>query len=131
MVGVAKTAGCCFQRPAAVSFWVFGSSAPIEIDEPGKAVRIAQQIEFVSNRLMAETGDHEELIRLFRSKFRARFGDHPSADRIDSVPGLTAEVRGVLKSIARRGCEVDEVAPRWDLRLKMDPSSPRKVEPEP
>ena len=26
-----------------------------------------------------------------------------------------------LKSIARRGCEVDEVAPRWDLRLKMDP----------
>ena len=27
----------------------------------------------------------------------------------------------MLKSIARRGCEVDEVAPRWDLRLKMDP----------
>ena len=72
-----------------VDLWAY---FPIEIDEPGKAVRIAQ-IEFASNRLMAETGDHEELIRLFRSKFRARFGDHLSADRIDSVPGLTADAR--------------------------------------
>jgi len=26
----------------------------------------------------------------------------------------------MLKRIARNGCEVGEVAPRWDLRLKMD-----------
>ena len=66
-----------------VGLWAY---FPIEIDEPAKAGRIAQ-IEFLSNRSMAEIGDHEELIRLFRSKFRARFGDHLSADRIDALPG--------------------------------------------
>ena len=100
-----------------VDLWAY---FPIEIDEQGKALRVAQ-IKFVSNRLMAEIGDHEELIRLFRSKFRAQFGDHLSADRIYAVPSLTTKVREMLKGIARRGCEVDEVAPRWDLRLKMDP----------
>ena len=99
-----------------VDLWAY---FPYDLDDAGKALRIAQ-IEFVSNRLMAELGEHEAVAFKFREKFKARFGDHLSEARVDQVPGLTSEVRDMLKRIARNGCEVDEVAPRWDLRLKMD-----------
>ena len=69
---------------------------------------------------MVELGEHEVVASLFRGKSKARFGDHLSEERVDQVPGLTVEVRDMLKRITRNGCEVDEAAPRWDLRLKMD-----------
>ena len=83
--------------------------------------RSIAQIEFVSNRLMVEVGEHEEVARLYREKFKSRFGNHLGEERVDRDTGLTVEVREMLKRVARNGCEVDEVAPRWDLRLKMDP----------
>ena len=92
-----------------VDLWAY---FPYDLDDAGKAVRIAQ-IEFVSNRLIAELGEHEVVAFFsFREKFKARFGDHLSEERVDQVPKLTVEARDMLKRIARNGCEVDEVAPR-------------------
>ena len=63
-----------------VDLWAY---FPYDLDDAGKAVRIAQ-IEFVSNRLMAELGEHEVVAFFsFREKFKARFGDHLSEERVD------------------------------------------------
>ena len=69
---------------------------------------------------MKEKGKHEEVIRLYREEFIRRFGNHLDSSRIDDLPGLTDEVRSVIKSVADRGARVDEVGPRWNLRLNMN-----------
>ena len=113
---------CCkkFSVEAAVSelvdLWV---TFPMEPTELETTLRIAQ-IEFVTNSLMKETGRHEEVIRLYRGEFLRRFGNHLDSSRIDNLPGLTDEVRSVIKSVAERGARVDEVGPRWNLRLNMN-----------
>ena len=65
-----------------VDLWAY---FPYDLDDAGKALRIAQ-IEFVSNRLMAELGEHEVVAFRFREKFKARFGGHLSEARVDQVP---------------------------------------------
>ena len=113
---------CCkqFSVEAAVSelvgLWVTFPTKPTELET---ALRIAQ-IEFVTNSLMKETGRHEVVIRLYRGEFLRRFGNHLDSSRIDNLPGLTDEVRSVIKSVADRGARVDEVGPRWNLRLNMN-----------
>ena len=61
---------------------------------------------------MKETGRHEEVIRLYRGDFLRRFGNHLDSSRIGDLPGLTDEVRSVIKSVADRGARVDEIGPR-------------------
>ena len=113
---------CCkqFSVESAVSelvdLWV---TFPVEPTERETTLRIAQ-IEFVTNSLMKETGRHEKVIRLYREEFLRRFGNHLDSSRIDDLPGLTDEVRSVIKSVADRGARVDEVGPRWNLRLNMN-----------
>ena len=99
-----------------VELWV---TFPMEPTDLETTLRIAQ-IEHVTNRPMKDIGRHEEVVRLYRCEFLRRFGDHLDASRIDKVPGLTDEVRSVLKSVADHGARVDEVGPRWDLRLNMN-----------
>ena len=99
-----------------VDLWV---TFPMEPTELETTLRIAQ-IEFVTNSLMKEKGRHEEVIRLYRVEFIRRFGNHLDSSRIDNLPGLTDEVRSVIKSVAERGARVDEVGPRWNLRLNMN-----------
>ena len=53
-------------------------------------------------------------------EFLRRFGNHLDSSRIDNLPGLTDEVRSVIKPVADRGARVDEVGPRWNLRLNMN-----------
>ena len=91
-----------------VDLWV---TFPMEPSELETALRIAQ-IGFVTNSLMKETKRHEEVIRLFRGEFLRRFGNHLDSSRIDQLPGLTDEVRSVIKSVADRGARVDEIGPR-------------------
>ena len=113
---------CCkqFSVEAAVSelvdLWV---TFPMEPSELETTLRIAQ-IEFATNSLMKETERHEEVIRLYRGEFLRRFGNHLDSSRIDDLPGLTDEVRSAIKSVAERGARVDEVGPRWNLRLNMN-----------
>ena len=99
-----------------VELWVTFLMEPSDLET---TLRIAQ-IEHVTNRLVKDVGRHEEVVRLYRCEFLRRFGDHLDASRIDEVPGLTGEVRDVLKSVADHGARVDEVGPRWDLRLNMN-----------
>ena len=99
-----------------VDLWV---TFPMEPTELETVLRIAQ-IEFVTNSLIKEKGKHEEVIRLYRGEFLRRFGNHLDSSRIDNLPGLTDEVRSVIKSVAKRGARVDEVGSRRNLRLNMN-----------
>ena len=99
-----------------VELWV---TFPMEPSELEMTLRVAK-IEFATNSLMKETGRHEEVIRLYRGEFLRRFGNHLDSSRIDDLPGLTDEVRSVIKSAAERGVRVDEIDPRWNLRLNMN-----------
>lgn len=78
------------------------------------------QIEYVTNELMRNCGTHEEVIRLYLQEFLRRFGNHLDSKRIDEVPGLTDEIRRVVKEVADHGVRVEEQGPRWDLQLKMN-----------
>ena len=91
-----------------VELWV---TFPMEPSDLETTLRIAQ-IEHVINRLMKDIGRHEEVVRLYRREFLRRFGDHLDVSRIGEVPGLTDEVRRVLKSVAEHGARVDEVGSR-------------------
>ena len=77
-------------------------------------------IEHVGNRMMMDCRSHEKVAEIYRRAFVARFGDHLCAERIKKVPGLSDEVRDVLVRVAQEGVAVPEIAPRWDLRLKMN-----------
>ena len=60
------------------------------------------------------------MIRLYRGEFLRRFGNHFDAARIGEVPGLTKEVRDVIKAVATHGAGIEETGPRWGLRLSMN-----------
>lgn len=75
----------------------------------------------LGNRLMKRLGSHVRVARLLRAAYRKRFGDHLDPKRFDHMAGLTDEVKAKCKEIAERGVTADEVAPRWNLRHRMDP----------
>jgi len=99
-----------------VDLWVL---FPLEPSDREVSLRIAQ-IEHVTNALMASIGAHEKVIELYRNEFIRRFGNHMDAKRVESLPGLTKEVRDVIKRVAAHGVAVEESGPRWDLRLTMN-----------
>ena len=39
---------------------------------------------------------------------------------MDSLPGLTKEARDVIKRVTEHGVAVEEIGPRWNLRLTMN-----------
>ena len=52
------------------------------------------------------------LLFVLCGEFLRRFGNHLDSSRIGDLPGLTDEVRSVIKPAAERGARVDEVGPR-------------------
>ncbi|MAV11925.1 MAG: hypothetical protein CL861_00440 [Cyanobium sp. MED843] len=96
---------------------------PFDADEAAVAVRIGL-IEHISNRMMRDCGDHEAVASRYREAFVRKFGDHMDAERVaralEGVPGVSDEVKAVLIKVARDGVDVEERAPRWDLRLRMN-----------
>jgi len=99
-----------------VDLWVL---FPLKPSDHDVSLRMAQ-IEHVTNRLMVSLGAHEAVIERYRNEFIRRFGNHMDAERVQRLPGLTKEVRDVIKRVAEHGVSVEEVGPRWDLRLTMN-----------
>ena len=52
---------------------------------------------------MVSLGAHEAVIERYRNEFIRRFGNHMDAERVQRLPGLTKEVRDVIKRVAEHG----------------------------
>ena len=66
-------------------------------------------------------GEHEAaVIKCYRDEFVQRFGNHLDAKRIAEVPGLTDEIRLVVRQVCSHVVQIEEQSPRWDLRLKIN-----------
>ena len=111
---------CKFQLEVAVSelvdLWVLFPLKPTDLEV---SLRMAQ-IEFLTNALMRDSGEHEAVIKCYRDEFVRRFGNHLDAKRVSEVPGLTDEIRLVVRQVCSHGVKIEEQSPRWDLRLKMN-----------
>ena len=89
-----------------------------EISIKRKKVAVVARL---GDAMMKKAGSHVECARALRAAYRKRHGEHLSADRIDSIPGLSDEVRARCKAMAQEGVTAKELKPRWNLRHKMDP----------
>ena len=109
---------CTFQLEVAVSELVDLSVLfPLKPTDLEVSLRMAQ-IEFITNALMRDFGELEAVIKCYRDEFVRRFGSHLDAKRIAEVPGLTDEIRLVVRQVCSHGVQIEEQSPRWDLRLK-------------
>ena len=111
---------CAFQLEVAVSelvdLWVLFPLKPTDLEV---SLRMAQ-IEFITNALMRDFGEHEAVTKYYRDEFVRRFGNHLDAKKVAEVPGLTDEIRLVVRQVCSHGVQIEEQSPRWDLRLKMN-----------
>ena len=63
---------------------------------------------------------HIEVAAAYRKAYAAKKGEHLSARRVERMLGLTDEVRSRCTRIVEEGVSAEEIAPRWNLRHKMD-----------
>ena len=64
------------------------------------------QIEFITNALMRDLGEHKAVIKCYRDEFVRRCGNHLDAKRVAEVPGLTDEIRLVVRQVCSHGVQI-------------------------